>query len=121
MSTILHGEEGGAAEIENEISQEAQFMAEGGYVQAVFAHNMLDYSQIYPKQYEIGISVKFRKKGGLFAKINPLLALQIELVLIMVTFIPYLKPYRQLGEYKIKLTILDDTDNTLIECADVHS
>lgn len=58
MSTILHGEGGG---IENEISQEAQFIAEGGYVQAVFAHYILDYSQIYPKQYEIGISVKFRE------------------------------------------------------------
>lgn len=32
--------------IENEISQEAQFIAEGGYVQAVFAHYILDYSQI---------------------------------------------------------------------------
>lgn len=53
--------------------------------------------------------------------VNPLLALQIELVLIMVTFIHYLKPYRQLGECKIKLTILDDTNNSLIECADVHS
>lgn len=70
MSTILHGEGG---EIENEISQEAQFIAEGGYVQAVFAHYILDYSQIYPKQYEIGISVKFRKKGGLFALILCLL------------------------------------------------